>query len=307
VSIVPQAVIDLAEKRKAAKANKDYALSDSLRDEIAKLGWLVKDVVDGYELTQKPPFEVFAGLADLANHEQLPSAIATVAVLADGWPDDLASCVSGVLTHTQANVVILDLANTDQAGLKAEELKKEFDQRIFVIHIAQNLVEAGWANCHNALLKLVTSPIYIVMDLSTKSNGDFLSPIVQKIEEGFSAVGWKGALVDLADNWRSVVDKGSGEVDVLMSYLFAVKTEVAKEIGPDEKAKFYRNADMEWSLMLRATGHKLFAIDELPVEQGRHHGYYDSPEQYRDSQSKKTYDRLLAKFRSKEEILSPRR
>jgi hypothetical protein len=307
VSEIPQVVIDLAEKRKAAKVNKDYALSDSIRDEIVNLGWLIKDVVDGYELTKKPPFEAFAKLADLANHQELPEAIATVAVLADGWAADLESCVSGVLTHTQANVVILDLANTDDAGLKAEELKKEFNQRVFVIHVSQTLTEAGWANCHNTLLKLVTSPIYIVMDLSTKANGDFLSPIIQKVAEGFTAVGWKGALVDLADNWRSVVDKGSGEVDVLMSYLFGIKTEVAKEIGPDEKAKFYRNADMEWSLMLRAAGHKLFAIDELPLTQGRHHGYYDSPEQYRDNQSKKTYDRLLAKFRSKEEILSPRR
>lgn len=307
MSTVPPEVVELAEKRVTAKANKDYVLSDEIREQILKLGWLIKDTASGYELTAKPPFETLANINDLANIEKIPTALATVALLADGWVDDLESCARGILQHTQANLMILDLANIDQVGLKAEELKKEFKERVYVFHLTQTLNEVGWANCHNALINLVTSDVFLVMDLSTKANGDFLSPIVEQMKQGFSAVGWKGALVDLSDNWRSVIDKGSGEVDVLMSYLFAIKTPVAQTIGPDAKAKFYRNADMEWSLMLRAQGHKLFAIDELPVVQGRHHGYHDSDESYRNAQSKKTYDRLLQKFRANEQILSPRR
>lgn len=304
---IPEDVIELAEQRKVAKQDKNYALSDSLRDEIARLGWLVKDVPSGYELSEKPPFHQIAHLNDLEKLAEFSAASATVALLADGWPDDLRICASGVLDNTDANLVILDLANVDGAGLVAEEIRSKYLDRVQVIHLAQDLKTAGWANCQNALIKKITSPIYLVMDLSTLASGDFLSPLLAKINEGYSAAGWKGALVDLQDNWRSVVDKGTGEVDVLMSYLFAIKTEVAKAIGPDLKAKFYRNADMEWSLMLREAGHKLFAIDQLPVTQGRHHGYHDSEPEYRDQQSKKTYERLLQKFRGKESILSPRR
>lgn len=307
MSEIPQAVVELAEKRKTAKDEKNYALSDSLRQEIAELGWLVKDEATGYELSQKPPFTQLPRVSDLANVEKLPRAVATVALLADGWAEDLASCAGGVLKNTAANLVILDLANIDQVGIKAEEIQKEYPERVTVLHVAQELSQAGWAICHKALINLVTSPVYLVMDLSTKAAGDFLIPLLEKINSGFAVVGWKGALVDLSDDWRSVVDKGSGEVDVLMSYLFAVETDVARKIGPDEKAKFYRNADMEWSLMLRAQGHQLFAIDELPVSQARHHGYYDSDQNYRETQSKKTYDRLLQKFRGKNSILSPRR
>lgn len=303
----PQEIVDLAQKRKIAKLEKNYELSDQIRDEIANLGWLVKDIPDGFELIPKPPFTQLAHLNDLANQSAIPKAEATVGLLADGWPDDLTQCAQAIIEKTQANLVILDLGNIDQVGLAAEELKKRFADRVTVFHIAQDLKQAGWSNAQISIINLVSSPIYIVMDLSTRAQGDFLTPILEKIKEGFAAVGWKGALVDLSDNWRSVVDKGSGEVDVLMSYLMAVKTHVAKEISPDEKAKFYRNADMEWSLMLRAAGHKLFAIDDLPVEQARHHGYYDSDPAYRDNQSKKTYDRLLAKFRGNESLLSPRR
>lgn len=40
----------LLEERKQARANKDFAASDRLRDEIAALGWKVKDTKEGQEL-----------------------------------------------------------------------------------------------------------------------------------------------------------------------------------------------------------------------------------------------------------------
>jgi hypothetical protein len=45
-----QEVLDLLEQRKQARANKDFAASDRLRDEIAALGWKVKDTKAGQEL-----------------------------------------------------------------------------------------------------------------------------------------------------------------------------------------------------------------------------------------------------------------
>ena len=61
---------------------------------------------------------------------------------------------------------------------------------------------------------------------------------------------------------------------------------------------------MEWSLAIRAAGHKVVIPEgELPLRQERHHGYHDSEPSYRDKQSKKTYDRLLQKFRKSPDIL----
>jgi cysteinyl-tRNA synthetase len=41
--LIPAAVQALAAERLAARAAKDFAESDRLRDEIAKLGWMVRD------------------------------------------------------------------------------------------------------------------------------------------------------------------------------------------------------------------------------------------------------------------------
>lgn len=45
-------VIALAEKRLAVRAEKKWAESDKLRDEIAALGWMIQDSKDGYELVR---------------------------------------------------------------------------------------------------------------------------------------------------------------------------------------------------------------------------------------------------------------
>jgi hypothetical protein len=46
----PEEVIALAERRLAARAKKDFAESDRLRDEIAALGWAIQDSKEGYTL-----------------------------------------------------------------------------------------------------------------------------------------------------------------------------------------------------------------------------------------------------------------
>ncbi len=52
-SDIPNEVIELAEKRKAARKEKNWQESDRLRDEIANKGYVIKDSKEGYELAKK--------------------------------------------------------------------------------------------------------------------------------------------------------------------------------------------------------------------------------------------------------------
>ena len=47
---VPAEVVKLAEERRGARAARDFARADELRDEIAAAGFVVRDAGDGYEL-----------------------------------------------------------------------------------------------------------------------------------------------------------------------------------------------------------------------------------------------------------------
>ena len=47
---VPEEIFALAEKRKAAKAEKNYALADEIRKEIADKGFILVDTKDGFTI-----------------------------------------------------------------------------------------------------------------------------------------------------------------------------------------------------------------------------------------------------------------
>ena len=98
----PPDVVALAEQRAAARAAKDFATSDRLRDEIAELGWTVRDGADGWSLAEKPPYDVLGSVRDLPDRSAEPAeGRCTVAVLVEGWPDDLRTCVDALLAHAR--------------------------------------------------------------------------------------------------------------------------------------------------------------------------------------------------------------
>jgi len=303
----PAEVIALAEARAQARADKDFARSDELREDIAAAGWVIKDSADGYVLSERPPFEVVATLAALVEQTApVDAALCTIGVIVDGWPDDLSTCLDALMAHAPAGAVVmaLDLGNVDGAGLVLHEYAMASPTRIVELHCAQTLQQCGWSAAIVALLGLSTSRVHVIMDMSSVLEGDAVTPLVSAIDGSVVGAGWKGANVDIDDAWRSVLDAGPGEVDVLLGYFAALDREAALAHPPHPKAKFYRNADLEWSLALRAAGGSLVVpTTDLPVRQDRHRGYHDSDPDYRDRESRKTYDRILQAYRGRDEIL----
>jgi hypothetical protein len=306
----PANVVALAESRVAARAQKDFALSDSLRDEIAAAGWIVADSKEGYSLIPKPPFDQLASLSLMPDN----SAIAdqhdvVIDLVVDGWSQDTQTCINALLQFApaSAHIAVVDAGNVDGVGEILEKYRSNNSDRFTVFHFPQTLQELGWGAIRNALIRAVPARVHVVMDLSTVLDGDAISPLAEAISDTVVAAGWRGVNVNLQDEWRSFDDASVGQVDAVLSYLMAVSRTAALTTPINNKAKFYRNADMEWSLALRAAGGLItMPSAELPCHQDRHRGYHDSDVDYRDRESKKTYDRLLQNFRGKTSILSPR-
>jgi hypothetical protein len=294
--IAPTAVQELADQRAQARTDKDYARSDELRSAIAALGWAVKDTAAGQELAPLPPYPVLGSVGELPERPTEPGCCVTL--LVEGWPDDLRTCVGALLEHTPDDIAIVLLENgPTEAGEAVHELADH--PRVSELHVER---PAGWAEARNALIRSQPAAVHVLMDPSTVLTGDALTPLVAALEEA-SAAGWRGVGVD--DGWLSFSDSPGGEVEALLSYLIAVRREAALAVPLPPKARFYRNADMEWSFLLREAGHRLVAVD-VPARQDRHRGYHDSDPAMRDRESKKTYDRFLQRFRGREELRLPR-
>jgi hypothetical protein len=306
----PPDVVALAEQRAQARTDRDFAAADRLRDEIAAAGWVVADVAGGeFTLTEKPPYDVLPSVRELPdNSGAADTHRATVSVLVDGWPDDVRTCIEALLAHTDPDVVVqvLDLGNVDGAGDVVHEYG---GPRLQGWHVTGS---AGWSDARTALLKADTARIHVWCDLSTVFTADALTPLLDAIDADARvlAAGWRGVNVDVGEEWRSFVDAGPGEVDALLGYLFAMRRSAALVAGgPHPKARFYRNADMEFSFMLRdavAGGRLVVPTAELPCRQDRHRGYHDSEPAYRDRESARTYQRFLQRFRGRMDLLAPR-
>jgi uncharacterized protein YegP (UPF0339 family) len=293
----PDSVHELAIARQAARAEKNFALSDQLRDEIAAQGFEVVDVAGGYELRPKKRFPVYESTRDIRPINSGKFEI-TAAIIVEGFHEDAITCIRSIKSNSQCAIAVLVIGEPG-------DLVNELDARTSLVQVNENF---GWGENANALLRNITSDYVIILDPSTTFTGDAVTQVLEELKKrDFVAVGWRGGLVNLEDDWRSTDDKGPGEVDVLFSYFIAMHREDALAArGFSNRAVFYRNADIEFSLNLRHSNGRLLQMD-LPLEQGRHHGYHDSDPEYRDAQSKKNYDRILERFRGKTAILSPRR
>jgi hypothetical protein len=286
----------LAQERLDARAAKDFAKADQLRDQIAALGFEVIDIAGGFEFRAKERYPRYASTRDI-KAIKVDGDIA-ITIIVDGFIADAVETVRTIKAHCNTPVIALVIG-------EPAELVEEIDLQFQLIAITENF---GWGENTNALLKNLATKYMVVMDPSTRFLGDAMTPVAAELNKAeFSAVGWRGGLVNTEDEWRSVDDKGSGEVDVLFSYFLAFNCADATNAGGfNNRAIYYRNADMEFSLRLRQSNGRLLQMD-LPLEQARHHGYYDTEESFREVQSKKNYDRILERFRGKSAILSPRR
>ena len=301
----PPHLAGLLDQRAAARAAKDFGESDRLRDEIAAAGWVVRDTPDGQQLAPKPPYEVLASVGDLPDRSAEPDARrCTVALLVDGWPDDVRTCVEALLQHAPDDVVVVLLENGPTgAGAVVHELAQKHPGRVQEHHVER---PAGWAEARQALLSADVARMHVLMDVSTVLEGDALTPLLHALDdEGVVGAGWRG--VNVQDGWTSFADAEPGEVEALLGYLFAVRRERALQVPLPAKARFYRNADMEWSYLLREAGVGRLVVPaaDLPVRQDRHRGYHDSEPAFRDRESKRTYDRFLQRFRGREELRLP--
>ena len=63
---IPEEILELLEKRKRAREEKNWNLSDQIRDEIRKRGYIVKDTKEGMTVEKMPlgtePFDITKGV-----------------------------------------------------------------------------------------------------------------------------------------------------------------------------------------------------------------------------------------------------
>jgi glycosyltransferase involved in cell wall biosynthesis len=300
VSDVPREVQRLAAEREERRNAKDFAAADQLRARIEDLGFTIVDSPEG------PHMEPIGGAAGDTGEaparilpEDVPSILeqpstfdATVHSLLEGWPEDVRRAIEGFRSHQggrSVQYVVADVTGEDPSS---------FGEGVEVITLVEG---TGWGAARNAGLKRSLGRIVLVVDGSIEPVGDVFEPIEEAMAD--PAVGVIGPFGVVTSNLQDFEASDGPEVDAIEGYLMAMRREVLLDVGLfDEKFRWYRTADIEYSFRLKAAGLKAMVVT-VPVIRHEHRMWFNTPPEERAKWSKRNYYRFLDRFRGRFDLL----
>ena len=306
---IPDEVLTAAHDRSKARAARDWAEADRLRDTIEAAGWKIVDRGTDFALTPAVPPDVAEGdtvrygaSANVPSRLDEPATgLATVVLIATDHTADLARALEALGRHAPdgTNVVVVADAPSEEQAAALAEVDAE------VVWTSQRL---GHGAATNIGIRRATAPVVVLLDTSLEPTGDVVTPLVDALGDPTVAVvgGWGITSRDL----RHFDDAPAGDVDAIEGYLQAFRRDDAAARGPlDERFRFYRNLDIWWSLVLRdegedATPRRAVRLDGLPVERHEHRGWSSLPEDERDRQSKRNFYRIIDRFGWRRDLLT---
>ncbi len=303
---IPEEPARLVAERSAARASRDFARADVLRDELRALGWEVADGPAGTTLrpalaAAAPDKVGYARAEDLASLLDQPAATAaTLVVVADEHPADLIRFLAGLAAHPPLLpwelIVVANAPSYDlEPVLASAALPGEAD----VLRTSERL---GWADAVNLGLRRSRGEATILVDTSLEPIGDFVGPLVAILER--PGVGIAGGYGLRSADMRQFSDAPPGEVDAVEGYCLAVRREVLRDVGLfDHRFRFYRNADLDFSFTVRAAGWRAMRSGALALERHEHRGYASVPEPERDRLSRRNFYRFLKHWGNRPDLL----
>jgi len=321
---VPTDIRDLADRRAAARRARDWGSADALRDQLLAAGWKVVDVGTLYDLERlAPPDLAEGGVVRYGSSGSVPSrldeapvGVASVVIVASGWPDDVARTLRSLPEHapdgTQLVVVANDPSPEQAAALDGLDRADPGAPGI-VTEVVATSARLGWAAALNAGIRRAVAPVVILLDTSVEPEGDLVLPLVRALDDPTVAVGGPYGIV--SDDLRRFRDADDGviDVDAIEGYAMAFRRADYVERGPlDEHFAFYRNLDIWWSLVLRdppedavddARPRRALRVAGVPVVRHEHRGWTSLPEDERDRLSKRNFYRILKRFATRRDLL----
>ena len=100
---------------------------------------------------------------------------------------------------------------------------------------------------------------------------------------------------------------GPGDCDAVAGYAMAMRRELLAEVGLfDEKFRWYRTADIEYSFRVKDAGLRTVAVP-VPVIKHEHRMWFETEPAERAKWSKRNYYRFLDRWRDRWDlVLDPR-
>jgi GT2 family glycosyltransferase len=216
-----------------------------------------------------------------------------------GWPDDAGRWLASVLRHNAAHdleVLLVDNSGDPKLAAWAESVRTE---QVRVLTLAPQ----GFGAAVNAGLVAAAGDSIVLFDPGTEATGDLATPLLEMLAR--PGVGIAAAYgVRGVGTVKHFHDHRGPEVDAVEGYCMAFRRADALAVGGfDEKFKYYRIADFEFSFRLRSTGKRAMVVAGLPLRKHEHRLWEAETEEERERLSKKNFYRFLDRWGKRTDLL----
>jgi cysteinyl-tRNA synthetase len=304
---LPAEIEAFLRERRAARQAKDYVRADALREEIRLAGVELRDTPAGTKGYLAAPWRgngaVIATSADVESRLEGPEEVPfTVSIVARQGCVELNRCVASVrryLPEDRGEIIIVDNGFQDECGHKLDSLAGQ-EPGVRVFHADHYL---GWAAGGNVSMRQARGRIVVFLDTSVEVTDDLFATLEQLLAD--ETVGIAGRWGVVTSDLRQFEEaKASGEVDAVEGYLMALRRGVLREAGfLDEKYRFYRHLDLDFSFAVRSRGYRAVIDTSLPVTKHEHVEWAATAPLDRDRLSKRNFYRFLHKWGDRTDLL----
>lgn len=308
---LPAAIEPQVADHQQARAAHDYARSDALRETLENQGFRVLDdhaetrarYRGASEPVRRPG--VVTNLREIDSYLQQPDRVEfSINLLAWDNADEIERGVAAILRHAPPapyEIVLVDNGSSDGTAEVVQRLAKEHPTIIRPLWIDHWVGEGAG---RNAGLMISTGRLIILLGNHIEVNGDIFTPIAQALSDPEVGVcgGWGITSGDL----RNFESAAGPDVDVVEAYLMAFRRSDLNRVGLlDEKYRFYRHVDLDFSLRFSDRGQRLIILPEVKARtiEHEHRLWYGTPPDERERKSKRNFYRFLHRWGDRRDLL----
>ncbi len=296
--------------RNLIRANGVYQSSDPLRASIEADGFRVHDAPDGSRVHARGTLEpglrpnVVTNVREIKSLLHAPDACEfSINLLAWDNADEIERAVNSILAHRDnrsLEIVLIDNGSSDGTAEAVERLARAHPevQPLWIDHWV------GEGAGRNAGLLRSLGRIVIVLGNHIEVAGDIFAPIEQALRD--PEVGLVGGWGVRSGDLRDFESSAGPEVDAVEAYLLAFRRAEIERVGLfDEKFRFYRHIDLEFSLRFSDRGMKNVIVPEIRARtiEHEHRLWYHTPPDERERKSKRNFYRFLHRWGDRRDLL----
>jgi len=308
---LPGGIQEMVRERERLRQAHRYPPADEIRERVVARGFEVRDAPSGSVVLPLREWaraqEAISASGEVESLLEGPAELDfTVGVVAREGCDELHRCLDSTqrwLGPHRAEVIVVDNGFEGECAHRLDQVARS-QPRVRVFHADHFL---GSAAGRNICLRQARGRYVLLMDTSVEVTGDIFSRLRPLLDDPtVGVVGRWGVVTRDIRNFEEA--QASGDVDAVEGYLLAFRREILRQIGLlDEKFRFYRHLDLDFSFAVRSRGYRALVDTELPLSRHEHVDWERTAPEERERLSKRNFYRFLHKWGDRTDLITSAR